>query len=125
MAITRRDPASRSHADAPEEPVPLAIVSSSTVRPGVARLVPPEDRLESTWLACHEATLRRAYDIGPSVNIFFQEPESRGIAGGEVTLTERMFMAGFDFRSQKSFAKGACSSGWPPARSLRMAGGTW
>jgi hypothetical protein len=94
MAITRRDPASRSHVDAPEEPVPLAVVSPSTVRPGVARLVPPEDRLESTWLACHEATLRRAYDIGPSVNIFFQEPESRGIAGGEVTLTERMFMAG-------------------------------
>jgi hypothetical protein len=87
MAVTRRDPAPRSHVDAPEEPVPLAVVPPPTVRPGAVRLVPPEDRLESTWLAFHEATLRRAYDIGPSVNIFFQEPESLGIAGGEVTLT--------------------------------------
>jgi hypothetical protein len=45
-------------------------------------------------LASDEATLRRAYDIGPSVNVFFQEPGSLGIAGGEVTLTERMLMAG-------------------------------
>jgi hypothetical protein len=67
--------------DAPEEPVPLVVVPPPTVRPGAVRLVPPEDRLESTWLACHEATLRRAYDIGPSVNIFFQEPGSLGIAG--------------------------------------------
>jgi hypothetical protein len=80
--------------DAPEEPVPLAVVPPPTVRPRAVRLVPPEDRLESTWLACHEATLRRAYDVGPSVNIFFQEPGSLGIAGGEVTLTERMLMAG-------------------------------
>jgi hypothetical protein len=55
------------------------------------------DRVESTWLASHEATLRRAYDIGPSVKIFFQEPGSLGIAGGEVTLIERMLMAGVRF----------------------------
>jgi hypothetical protein len=94
MAITRRgDPAPRGQVDAPEEPVPLAVLRPPTVRPGADRLVPPEDRLESTWLASHEATLRRAYDIGPSVNIFFQELGSLGIAGGEVTLTERMLMA--------------------------------
>jgi len=63
-------------------------------RAGITRLVPTEDREESTWLSCHEATLRRDYDIGPSVNLFFQEPGSLGIIGGEVTLTERMFMAG-------------------------------
>jgi hypothetical protein len=45
-------------------------------------------------LGCHEATLRRAYDIGSSVKVFFQELGSLGIAGGEVTLTERMLMAG-------------------------------
>jgi hypothetical protein len=76
------------------EPVPLPVVPPSTVRSGAVRLVPPEDRLESTWLASHEATLRRAYDIGPSVSVFFQEPESLGITGGEVTLTEQMLMAG-------------------------------
>jgi hypothetical protein len=95
MAITcRGDPAPRGHVDAPEEPVPLTVVCPPNVRPRPVRLVPPEDRLESTWLASHEANLRRAYDIGPSVNIFFQEPGSLGIAGGEVTLTERMLMAG-------------------------------
>jgi hypothetical protein len=33
-------------------------------------------------------------NIGPFVNLFFQEPGSLGITGGEVTLTERMFMVG-------------------------------
>jgi hypothetical protein len=95
MAITRRgDPVTRGHVDTPGEPVPLAVVPPPTVRSGAVRLVPPEDRLESTWLASHEATLRRAYDIGPSVSVYFQEPGSLGIAGGEVTLIERMLMAG-------------------------------
>jgi hypothetical protein len=95
MTIIRRgDSTARGHADASGEPVPLAIVPPPITRSGGVRLVPPEDRLESTWLAGHESALRRAYDIGPSVNLFFQEPGSLGIAGGEVTLTERMLMAG-------------------------------
>jgi len=95
MTITRRgDSTIRGHADASGEPVPLAIVPPPATRSGAVRLVPPGDRLESTWLASHESTLRKAYDIGPSVNIFFQEPGSLGIAGGKVTLTERMLMAG-------------------------------
>jgi hypothetical protein len=95
MTITRRrDSTIRGHADASGEPVPLAIVPPPATRSGAVRLVLPGDRLESTWLASHESTLRKAYDIGPSVNIFFQEPGSLGIAGGKVTLTERMLMAG-------------------------------
>jgi hypothetical protein len=95
MTVTRRgDSTVRGHAATSSEPVPLAIVPPLVTRSGAVRLVPPEDRLESTWLANHESVLRRAYDIGPSVNVFFQEPGSLGIAGGEVTLTERMLMAG-------------------------------
>jgi len=95
MTITRRgDSTARGHADASGEPVPLAIVPPPITRSGAVRLVPPEDRLESTWLAGHDSALRRAYDIGPSVNLFFQEAGLLGIAGGEVTLTERMLMAG-------------------------------
>jgi hypothetical protein len=102
MAITRRgDPVTRGRASTPEEPIPLAIIPPSNVRPRAVRLVLPEDRVESTWLVSHEVTLRRAYDIGPSVNIFFQEPGSLGIVGGEVTLTERMLMA----RVRLSFPK--------------------
>lgn len=78
----------------PDEPILLAIVPPPNIRPEAARLVPTEDQEESVWSTSHEAILRRDYDIGPSVNLFFQEPGSLGIAGGEVTLKERMFMAG-------------------------------
>lgn len=88
------DSTAKGRAATSGEPVPLTVVPPPVTRPGAARLAPPEDRLESTWLADHESVLRRAYDIGPSVNVFFQEPGSLGIAGGEVTLTERMLMAG-------------------------------
>jgi hypothetical protein len=71
----------------------LCLIKSGALHE-VTVLVSPEDKEESTWLSCHEAILRRDYDIGPSVNLFFQEPGSLGITGGEVTLTERMFMAG-------------------------------
>lgn len=95
MTTTRKgDSAVRGRADASGVPIPLAAALPANARSGTVRLVPPEDRLELTWLASHESTLRRAYDIGPSVNVFFQEPGSLGITGGEITLTERMFMAG-------------------------------
>jgi len=95
MAITRGgDSLAGNRVGASNEPVPLAIVPPSNPGAGITRLVPPEDREESPWLSCKEATLRRDYDIGPSANLFFQEPCSLGIIGGEVTLTERMFMAG-------------------------------
>jgi hypothetical protein len=88
MAITRRgEPVTRDQTSTSEDPIPLAIVPPPNVSSGPARLTPPEDRVESTWLASHEATLRRAYDIGPSVNIFFQEPGSLGITEGDITLT--------------------------------------
>jgi hypothetical protein len=95
MAITRGgDSQARGRANTSEEPTPLAIVPLLSAGPRVTHLASPEDRLESTWSASHEAILRRAYDINPSVNLFFLEPGSLGIAGGEVTLTEQILMAG-------------------------------
>lgn len=95
MAITHRgDSLARGRVSTLKEPTPLAIAHPPTAGSRAARLVPPEDRMELTWLASHEAILRKAYHIRPSVNLFFQEPGSMGIARGEVTLTEHMFMAG-------------------------------
>jgi hypothetical protein len=95
MAVTRGgDSSARGRATVLEEPFPFATVHPLNVGSGATCLVPLEDRVELTWLKNHEATLSRAYDIGPSINLFFQEAGSLGIAGGEVTLTERMLMAG-------------------------------
>jgi len=95
MAITRgRDSLTESRAGTSDEPIPLTIVPLPNPGSETIRLVPSEDWEESTWLSCHEAILRWDYDIRPSVNLFFQESGSLGIASGEVTLTERMFMAG-------------------------------
>jgi hypothetical protein len=95
MAITHGgDSLTGSHTGTSDEPVPLTIIPSPNPGLEIVCLVPPEEQEESTWMSCHEAILRRDYDIGPSINLFFQESGSLGIAGGEITLTERMFMAG-------------------------------
>lgn len=95
MAITRRtEPSTTGRSSTPSDQPPLTVTPSAGQGAGAVRLRPLEDREESSWLSCHETFLRRDYDIGPSVDLFFQEPGSFGIARGEVTLTERMFMAG-------------------------------
>jgi hypothetical protein len=64
---------------------------------GGPTLIPHEDRFRSLILASEEGHLRRSYNILASVTFHFQEPEQLSIAGGDVTITERMLMAGFRF----------------------------
>jgi hypothetical protein len=64
---------------------------------GDPTLVPHENRFRSLILASEERRLRRSYNIPSSIILHFQLPEQLSIVGGDVTITERMLMAGFRF----------------------------
>jgi hypothetical protein len=59
-----------------------------------AVLIPLENRHVSLFSVQSEWILRTNYDIGNSVRLHFQDPSSLSIPGGDITLFERMFMAG-------------------------------
>jgi hypothetical protein len=61
---------------------------------GPIDLSPLESRVETALLERHEGVLRQNYDIPPMVRMLYQNPRARVIDGGDVTLFERMFMAG-------------------------------
>lgn len=64
---------------------------------GSSTLIPHENRFRSLILASEESRLHRSYNIPSLVILHFQQPEQLSIAGGEVTITERMLMVGFRF----------------------------
>lgn len=57
-------------------------------------LLPLENHHISLFSVQSEWILRRNYDIGNSVRLHFQNQSALRISGGDVTLYERMFMAG-------------------------------
>jgi hypothetical protein len=59
-----------------------------------AVLTPLENRHVSLFSVQSEWILRTNYDIGDSVRLHFQDPSALSIPGGDITLFERMFMAG-------------------------------
>lgn len=61
---------------------------------GFVDLFPLESRVETALLAKHEGVLRLNYDIPSTVRMFYQEPGARLIDDGDITLFERMFLAG-------------------------------
>lgn len=61
---------------------------------GFVDLSPLESRVETALFAKHEGVLRLNYDIPPIVRMFYQALEARLIDGGDITLFERMFLAG-------------------------------
>jgi hypothetical protein len=60
----------------------------------VPSLRPLESRHEAIIFEVNEEALRWNYDIPPSVQLFYQNPETRSIGGDDITLFQRMFMAG-------------------------------
>jgi hypothetical protein len=50
--------------------------------------------VETALFERHEGVLRLNYDISPTVRMFYQTPGTRVIDDGDVTLFERMFLAG-------------------------------
>jgi hypothetical protein len=50
--------------------------------------------VETALFERHEGVLRLNYEVPPTVRMFYQNPEARVINGGDITLFERMFMAG-------------------------------
>jgi hypothetical protein len=64
---------------------------------GGPNLVPHENRFRSMIPVSEEVRLCRSYNIPDSVTFHFQEPSQLSIAGGDVAITERMLMAGFQF----------------------------
>jgi hypothetical protein len=61
---------------------------------GSVDLSPLESRVDTAIFAKHEGVLRLNYEISPRVKLFYQAPGTRVIDGGDVTLYERMFLAG-------------------------------
>jgi hypothetical protein len=61
---------------------------------GSVDLSPLESRVDSIIFAKHEGVLRSNYEISPTVKMFYQAPGARTINGGDITLYERMFLAG-------------------------------
>jgi hypothetical protein len=61
---------------------------------GSIDLSPLESRAETNIFERHEDVLCLNYDIPPTVRMFYQNPETRAFDGGDITLIERMFMAG-------------------------------
>jgi len=61
---------------------------------GSTDLSPLESRVEAAILERHEDVMRLNYNIPPTVRMFYQTPGTQTINGGDVTLFERMFMAG-------------------------------
>jgi hypothetical protein len=74
------------------------VLSTSRVRTkksdGSVDLSPLESRVETVIFERHEDVLHLNYDIPLTVRMFYQNPETRALNGGDVTLFERMFMAG-------------------------------
>jgi hypothetical protein len=64
---------------------------------GGPNLIPHENRFKSLIPAYDESCLRQSYNILDSMTLHFQEPDQLFIAGGDVTIIERMLMAGFRF----------------------------
>jgi hypothetical protein len=60
----------------------------------ILALRPLENRQEAVVLEVHEEVLQWNYDISSSVRLFFQNPTTRSIDGGDITLFQRIFMAG-------------------------------
>jgi hypothetical protein len=75
-----------------------AVSASSRARTkrsdGSVDLSPLENRVDSIIFAKHEGVLRSNYEISPTVKMFYQAPGARSISGGDITLYERMFLAG-------------------------------
>jgi hypothetical protein len=61
---------------------------------GYVDLSPLESRVETALFERHEGVLHLNYDIPPTVMMFYQAPDARLIDGGDITLFERMFLAG-------------------------------
>jgi hypothetical protein len=61
---------------------------------GYEDLSPLENRVETALFERHEGVLRLNYDIPPIVRMFYQASGARLIDGGDITLFERMFLAG-------------------------------
>jgi hypothetical protein len=61
---------------------------------GYVDLSPLESKVETALFERHEGVLRLNYDIPPTVRMFYQTPGARLINGGDITLFERMFLAG-------------------------------
>jgi hypothetical protein len=63
-----------------------------------AKVAPTLEPLENWKEACvfeeHEEVLRQNYDIQPTVRMFYQNLKTRSINCSEITLFERMFLAG-------------------------------
>lgn len=57
-------------------------------------LIPLENRHVSLLSVKNEWVLHINYDISNSVRLNFQHPTSLGISGGDISVFERMFMAG-------------------------------
>jgi hypothetical protein len=57
-------------------------------------LSPLENRVETVLFERHEGVLWQNYDIPSTVRMFYQTLGARVIDDGDVTLFERMFMAG-------------------------------
>jgi hypothetical protein len=74
--------------------VPVTSRARTKRSDGFVDLSPLESRVETALFAKHEGVLRLNYDIPPTVRMFYQAPESRLINGGDITLFERMFLAG-------------------------------
>jgi hypothetical protein len=74
--------------------VPPTSRARTKISDGSIDLSPLESRVETTIFERHKDVLRLNYDIPPTLRMFYQTPGTRAINGGEVTLFERMFMAG-------------------------------
>jgi hypothetical protein len=61
---------------------------------GLPLLIPHENRHVSLLSVKNEWVLHINYDINNSVRLHFQSPTSLSINSGEISLLERMFMAG-------------------------------
>jgi hypothetical protein len=61
---------------------------------GYVDLSPLESRVETALFERHEGVLRLNYDIPPTVRMFYQTSGARLIDDGDITLFERMFLAG-------------------------------
>jgi hypothetical protein len=61
---------------------------------GYVDLSPLESRVETALFERHEGVLHLNYDIPPTMRMFYQTPGAQLIDGGDITLFERMFLAG-------------------------------
>lgn len=79
---------------APKKAVPATSRVQGKRSDGSVDLSPMESRADAIVSARHESVLRLNYEISPRVKLFFQTPGTRVIDGGDITLYERMFLAG-------------------------------